>query len=62
VEQPEQASFREVLEEARTRAHGNYSVPKLCPALLIENVQDVPEAVKQQILLSILSSLDKQIE
>lgn len=40
----ERASFRELLEETRTRAH------------------DVPEAVKQQILSSIRSFLDKQVE
>lgn len=40
----ERASFRELLEETRTRVH------------------DVPEAVKQQILSSIRSFLDKQVE
>ena len=59
----EQASFRELLEETRTRTYSN-SVLWLqnMPTLLIDNVQDVPEAVKQQILSSIRSFLDKQIE
>lgn len=59
----EQASFRELLEEARARSHSNSSFdsPEI-PSLLIDNVQDVPEAVRQQILSSIRSFLDKQIE
>lgn len=31
-------------------------------SLLIDNVQDVPDAVRQQILSSIRSFLDKQVE
>ena len=59
----EQATFRELLEEARTRTHSNYIVWfQNMPTLLIDNVQDVPEAVKQQILSSIRSFLDKQFE
>lgn len=58
-----QVSFRELLEEARTRTYSKSVLwPQNLPTLLIDNVQDVPEAVKQQILSSIRSFLDKQIE
>lgn len=58
-----QVSFRELLEEARTRTYSKSVLwPQNLPTLLIDNVQDVPEAVKQQILSSIRSFLDKQFE
>ncbi|KAH9995227.1 hypothetical protein BJV77DRAFT_942948 [Russula vinacea] len=49
--------------QARTRTYSKSVLwPQNLPTLLIDNVQDVPEAVKQQILSSIRSFLDKQIE
>lgn len=60
----EQPSFRELLDETKTRANGilSSSCPKL-PSVADRNVaKDVPEAVKLQILSSIRSFVEKQIE
>ena len=60
----ERASFRELLEETRTRAHGKSAIWSQNMAHVADwkNVKDVPEAVKQQILSSVRSFLDKQVE
>ena len=61
----EQPSFHELLDETKTRANGilSFSSTQAFQALLTGNVvKDVPEAVKLQILSSIRSFVEKQIE
>ena len=58
----EQTSFRELLDETRTRTNGIQSHGHKLAVLLIDGVKDVPEAVKLKILSSIRSFVDKEIE
>lgn len=60
----EQPSFRELLDETRTRSNGilSSSYPNSQALLTVNVVKDVPEAVKLQILSSIRSFVEKQIE